>query len=54
MATLLKMDKEVESDEFITNAIRMHDMMLQSWVKNFKDANYKDTVDITDTDLSLD
>jgi hypothetical protein len=28
--------------------------MLQSWVKNFKDPNYKDTVDITDTDLSLD
>jgi hypothetical protein len=54
MATLLKMDKEVDNEEFITQSITMHNMMLQSWVKNFKDNSFKETIDISDTDLSLD
>lgn len=54
MATLLKMDKEVENEDFVMKSIEMHNMMLNNWVKNFKDVSKFETADVCDMDLSLD
>ena len=55
MATLLKVDKEIDNEDFITKTIEMLNGMLVNWVKNSKEVFVEtDVDDLTDTDLNLD